>query len=99
MNDKMVAMWLSIALVFQVIAIFTAFIYVFAKSDNGMHILLKVGFASMVFGLVVQIVRSIHYLDVGYYPIDHYFPLWITKDAGAVILIYYFSFIHPKVTK
>lgn len=99
MNDKMVAMWLMVALVFQVAAIFTAFIYVFAKADNGLHVLLKIGFASMVFGLVVQIVRSIHYLDTGFYPIDHVFPLWLTKDIGAIILVYYFSFIHSKVTK
>lgn len=99
MTDSQIAMWLSIALVFQVIAIFVAFVYVFAKSDNGLHPLLKVGFASMVFGLVVQIVRSIHYLDNGSYPIDRIFPLWITKDIGAIILVYYFSFIHPKVSK
>jgi hypothetical protein len=97
MNDKMVAMWLSIALVFQVIAIFTAFIYVFAKADNGMHVMLKTGFALSVFGLVVQIVRSIHYLDAGYYPIDHYVPIWLSKDIGIMILIWYFSFVHPKV--
>jgi len=99
MNDKMVAAWLTVALVFQVIAIFTAFVYVFAKADNGLHVLLKIGFASMVFGLVVQIVRSIHYLDTGYYPIDHVFPLWLSKDIGSIILIYYFSFVHPKETK
>lgn len=99
MNDKQVAIWLAIILVFEVIAIFMAFIYVFAKADNGLHILLKIGFASMVFGLVVQVVRSIHYLDVGYYPIDKVFPMWATKDIGACLLIYYFAFIHPKVTK
>lgn len=97
MNDKMVAMWLSVILVFEVIAIFTAFIYVFAKADNGLHVMLKIGFASMVFGLVVQVVRSIHYLDAGYYPIDKIFPMWATKDIGAIILIYYFSFIHSKI--
>ena len=99
MNDKMVAVWLMVALVFQVIAIFTAFIYVFAKHDNGMHVMLKTGFALSVFGLVVQIVRSIHYLDAGYYPIDHYVPIWLSKDIGIMILVYYFSFIHSKVTK
>lgn len=99
MNDKQVAIWLAIILVFEVIAIFMAFIYVFAKADNGLHILLKIGFASMVFGLVVQVVRSIHYLDNGFYPIDRVFPMWATKDIGACLLIYYFAFIHPKVTK
>lgn len=97
MNDALVAMWLSIALVFQVVAILVAFVYVFADHKTGLHVLLKVGFASMVFGLVVQIVRSLHYLDFGYYPIDKIFPMWLTKDIGAVILIYYFAFVHPKV--
>lgn len=99
MTDKMVAMWLAIALIFQSAAILTAFICVFAKHDNSLHPLLKVGFASTVFGLVVQIVRSMHYLDNGYYPIDKIFPMWLTKDIGAIILIYYFAFIHPKVSK
>lgn len=99
MNDKMVAAWLAVILVFEVLAILTAFIYVFANTNNKLHVLLKIGFASMVFGLVVQVVRSIHYLDAGFYPIDHVFPMWATKDIGACILIYYFSFIHPKVTK
>lgn len=98
MNDIQVAMWLSLALVFQVIAIFVAFIYVFAKPNN-FHWMLKVGFASMVFGLVVQIVRSVHYLDVGSYPVDKYFPLWLSKDIGSILLIYYFSFIHGKGAK
>lgn len=97
MNDKQVAMWLTIALVFQVIAIGVAFIYVFANHDNGLHVLLKIGFASMVFGLVVQIVRSIHYLDNGFYPIDKFFPLWLGKDIGACILIYFYAFVYPKV--
>ncbi len=95
MNDAQVAFWLSIALVFQVIAIGVAFVYVFAKPD-GLHVLLKIGFASMVFGLVVQIVRSIHYLDAGFYPIDKFFPLWLSKDIGSMILIYYFAFVHKR---
>lgn len=95
MNDAQVAVWLTIALVFQIVTIAVAFVYVFAKPD-GFHILLKIGFASMVFGLVVQIVRSIHYLDAGYYPIDRYFPLWLTKDIGAMILVYYFAFVHKR---
>ena len=95
MTDKMVAMWLTIALVFQVIAIFTAFFYVFMQ-PNEFHWLLKLGFASMVFGLVVQIIRSIHYLDVGFYPIDKYFPLWLSKDIGAIILIWFYAFVDNK---
>jgi hypothetical protein len=53
----------------------------------------------MVFGLVVQVIRSIHFLQHGSYPVDHYFPMWLTKDIGACILIYYYSFIHGKGAK
>jgi ABC-type polysaccharide/polyol phosphate export permease len=95
MNDVQVAFWLTLALAFQVIAIVVAFIFVFAKPE-GLHILLKIGIASMVFGLVVQIVRSIHYLDNGFYPIDRYFPLWLTKDIGSMVLVYYFAFVHKR---
>lgn len=95
MNDIQIAVWLSVALVFQVIAIFVAFINVFAK-PNDFHWLLKAGIASMVFGLVVQIVRSIHYLDNGSYPVDRYFPMWLTKDIGIMLMIYFFAFIDKR---
>lgn len=95
MSDTLVAFWLTLALVFQVLAIGVAFVYVFAKPE-GLHALLKVGFAFSVFGLVVQIVRSIHYLDNGFYPVDRYVPMWLAKDAGAMILVYYFAFIHKR---
>lgn len=98
MTDIQIAAWLSIALVFQVIAIFVAFIYVF-MAPNSFHWMLKVGFASMVFGLVVQIVRSIHYLDVGSYPVDKYFPLWLAKDIGAIILIWFYAFVDKRINK
>lgn len=95
MTDTQVAFWLVSAGIVEVIAVFIAIFVVF-PSDNDWHTLLKAGFALMVLGLVVQIVRSIHYLEHGYYPIDVYFPMWITKDIGASLLIYYFAFVHPK---
>lgn len=99
MNDKLLVAWLVGMLVVELIAVFVAFFYVFTKDDNSLHILQKIGFASLVFGLVVQVIRSIHFLDVGSYPVDKYFPMWITKDIGACILIYYYSFIHGKGAK
>ena len=96
MNDKLLVMWLAGMLVVELVAVFVAFFYVFTRNDSSLHIVQKVGFASLVFGLVVQVIRSIHFLQHGYYPIDHYFPMWITKDIGACILIYYYSFIHGK---
>lgn len=96
MSDKQVAVWLAVVMFFEVIAVFVALFYVFSREDNGMHIVQKVGFALMVSGLVVQVVRSLHYLEHGAYPVDVYFPMWITKDIGAVVLIYYYSFIYRR---
>jgi hypothetical protein len=98
MTDYQVAFWLSAVGIVEVMAVLVAVFVVFT-SENDWHPLLKLGFAFMVFGLVVQVVRSLHYLQHGHYPVDVYFPMWITKDIGAIMLIYYFAFIHPKISK
>jgi hypothetical protein len=97
MSNFQVAAWLSVMLVVSVVFIGIALVCVFLNAGETMHILQKIGFALLVFGLVVQCVRSLEYLQFGAYPTDHYFPLWITKDLGACVLIYYYSFIFPKV--
>jgi hypothetical protein len=75
-----------------------AFVFVFISGQD-MHILQKVGFALLVFGLVVQVVRSVHYLQFGTYPIDKHVPLWLAKDIGIMVLIFFYSFLHPKSKK
>jgi len=99
MTDNQVAIWLTIMLVASLVFIVIAFVFVFLRDNEGMHILQKIGFASLVFVLVVQCVRSLHYLQHGSYPVDVYFPMWITKDIGICILIYYYAFIYPKKEK
>lgn len=96
MSDSQVAMWLTISMVASLFFIAVAFVFVFLREQNDMHILQKVGFALLVFGLVVQVVRSLHYLEHGFYPIDVYFPMWLTKDLGIMVLIGYYSFIYRK---
>ena len=98
MSDAQVAMWLTISMVASFFFIGIAFVFVFISGQD-MHMLKKVGFALLVFGLVVQVVRTVHYLEFGSYPVDQYVPLWLSKDIGIMALIYYYSFIHPKVTK
>jgi hypothetical protein len=98
MDAAQVAMWLTISMVSSFFFIGIAFIYVF-MSGQDMHIIQKVGFALLVFGLVVQVVRTVHFLNAGSYPVDHYFPMWLTKDIGIMVLIYFYAFIYPKVTK
>lgn len=98
MTDKQVAFWLIVMMVIEVFAVGIAFFYVFPQDSDHLHTLQKIGFTLLVFGLVVQIVRSIHYLENGFYPVDKYFPMWITKDLGGSILIYYYAFINKKQT-
>jgi hypothetical protein len=95
MSDAQVAMWLTISMVASFFFIGIAFVFVFISGQE-MHILQKVGFAFLVFGLVVQVVRSVHYLDFGSYPVDKYVPLWLSKDIGIMFLIYFYAFIYPK---
>lgn len=98
MTDYQVAAWLTIIGIAGIVAIFVAVFGVFTK-QNDYHWMLKTGILFTVFGLSVQVVRSLHYLQHGFYPVDVYFPTWITKDIGAIILIAYFAFVHHKTTR
>jgi hypothetical protein len=42
----------------------------------------------MTAGLMVQIMRSLHYFELGAYPVDNFLPLWVTKDIGASLIIF-----------
>lgn len=98
MNTSEIGIWLTCIGIIELIAVFVAVFGIF-PADSHMHPLQKAGFAFLVFGLVVQIIRSLHFLEHGTYPIDHIFPFWATKDIGAVTLIYYYAFVFPKVKK
>jgi hypothetical protein len=95
MSDAQVAMWLTISMVASFFFIGIAFVFVFISGQD-MHMLQKVGFALLVFGLVVQVVRTVHYLEFGSYPIDRHVPLWLAKDVGIMVLIFFYSFVYPK---
>jgi hypothetical protein len=96
MSDPQVAMWLILMGAFETVAVIIALFVVFPSEGVALHILQKIGFAFLVSGLVVQLVRSSHYLQFGIYPVDVLFPTWITKDIGACILVYYYAFVAPK---
>lgn len=93
MTDWQVAAWLTLMGIVGLTSVLIAFFLIF-PSSNPMHWLLKTGLAFMTFGLVVQVVRSLHYLNHGFYPIDVIFPMWIAKDIGASIVILYYAFVH-----
>jgi hypothetical protein len=91
--------WLLSVLVLELIAILTVAYLAFSGFFTGMRILSKVGIFVMTSGLMVQIMRSLYYFENGSYPIDNLFPLWITKDIGASIIIFDLALLYFKRNK
>jgi hypothetical protein len=81
-------------LVVELIAIFLVAFLAFAGFFTEMRMLSKVGIFVMTMGLMVQIMRSLHYFEYGAYPTDTLFPLWITKDIGASLIIFDLALLH-----
>jgi hypothetical protein len=99
MKDANVVLWLVLMLVAAAYFLPVAIIKVFLGDNDGMHWLLKAGFGFMTVGCTIQIVRSLHYIDTGAYPVDVFFPTWITKDIGYFCHVYYYAFVYPKEVK
>jgi hypothetical protein len=99
MSDLNVAIWLGVVLVVETIAILVFIFKVLFEEDDGLHPVLKTGLLFMVFGIAIQCIRTIHYFQFGAYPVDQFFPLWVTKDIGICISVYYYAFIQPKLNK
>jgi hypothetical protein len=59
----------------------------------------KIGIFVMTAGLMVQIMRTLYFLDYGSYPVDTFFPLWITKDIGASIIVFDLALLHFRRNK
>jgi hypothetical protein len=97
MSDPQVAMWLVIMGVADAFAVAIALFLVFPSEKRPLHWVQKLGFSFMIAGLIVQLVRSSHYIAHGAYPVDVLFPMWITKDVGACILVYFYAFISPTL--
>jgi hypothetical protein len=54
----------------------------------GFDWLMAVGMYLATFGLFAQVTRTHHYLKFNTYPVDEWFPLWVTKDIGISIMIF-----------
>ena len=80
--------WLLAVLVMELVAIVCVAFLSFGGFFNGMRMLAIVGILLLTTGLMVQIMRSLHFFEFGAYPVDTFFPLWITKDIGASIVIF-----------
>jgi hypothetical protein len=91
--------WLMSILVIELIAIFTVAFLAFTGFFTEMRMLSKVGIFVMTMGLMVQIMRSLHYFEFGAYPVDTLFPLWITKDIGASLIIFDLALLHFRKTR
>jgi len=83
-----VGAWLLAVLVMELVAIVCVAYLSFGGFFKGMRTLAKVGILMMTTGLMVQIMRSLHFFEFGAYPVDTFFPLWVTKDIGASIVIF-----------
>ena len=81
-------------LVMELIAVFVVAFLAFTGFFTDMRMLSKIGIFVMTMGLMVQIMRSLHYFEFGAYPTDTLFPLWITKDIGASLIIFDLALLH-----
>ena len=86
--------WLMAILVMELIAVFLVAFLAFSGFFTDMRMLSKIGIFVMTTGLMVQVMRSLHFFEFGSYPIDTLFPLWITKDIGASIIIFDLALLH-----
>jgi hypothetical protein len=86
--------WLMSILVIELIAVFVVAFLAFSGFFTDMRMLSKIGIFVMTMGLMVQIMRSLHYFEFGAYPTDTLFPLWITKDIGASLIIFDLALLH-----
>jgi hypothetical protein len=91
--------WLMSILVIELVAIFTVAFLAFSGFFTDMRMLSKIGIFVMTMGLMVQIMRSLHYFEFGAYPTDTLFPLWITKDIGASLIIFDLALLHFRKDK
>lgn len=96
MTDQLVAMWLAMMMVVEAAAIVALFYLGLSGKTQKMHWMVIVSALMLAFGLGVQIIRSIHYFQFGSYPVDKYFPLWIFKDLGGALYIFYLAFYWDK---
>jgi hypothetical protein len=91
--------WLIGVLIIELVAILTVAYLAFSGFFTDMRMLSKIGIFIMTAGLIVQIMRTLYFIDYGSYPVDTFFPLWITKDIGASIIIFDLAILHFKRNK
>ena len=83
-----VGAWLLAVLIIELVAIGLVAYLSFTGFFEPMRLLAKVGIWVMTVGLMVQIMRTLHFFEFGAYPVDTIFPMWVTKDLGASLLVF-----------
>ena len=94
-----VTYWLIAVLIIELIAILTVAFLAFSGFFSDMRMFSKIGIFVMTTGLMVQIMRTLYFFDYGSYPVDTFFPLWITKDIGASIIVFDLALLHFRKNK
>ena len=94
-----VTYWLITVLIIELIAILTVAFLAFSGFFSDMRMFSKIGIFVLTTGLMVQIMRTLYFLDYGSYPVDTFFPLWITKDIGASIIVFDLALLHFRRNK
>jgi hypothetical protein len=87
-----IQIWLAMILVIEIVAIFGVFWYIIKGSMKRLPSTIKVGVLMSTFGLGVQVVRTVYFLQHGHYPTDSVFPWWVLKDLGISVIILYYVF-------
>lgn len=86
-----IKLWLIFVLLIEVPAIAMVACHIQLKAalcSMGFDRLMLMGVYLSTFGLCVQVGRSMNYLKFNVYPLDEWFPFWITKDIGISIMLY-----------
>lgn len=83
--------WLILVMLIEVPAIAMVAMHLqlrAALARMGFGWLMLTGIFLCTFGLCVQVGRSMNYIKFNAYPVDEWFPLWITKDIGISIMLF-----------
>lgn len=99
MTDVQITIWLIIMLFVGCLAVACLIWFGLEGGLKQMPKLLGTGLIILTVGLAVQITRSAYYFEFGMYPIDRIFPMWILKDLGGSMIIYYFVFFWKREIK
>ena len=91
MTDAQIALWLIAVGFFELSALVLFSTFIIGREALALNTILKTGLITLSLGLAVQLARSVHYLNYGTYPVDVHFPLWVLKDIGGALILYYFA--------